>query len=234
MTPIPDTTVPVIKDINVGSRRGSGLHGAVFEAQFADGKPFALKLFRTQEYFDTELRAYGILSDVQQLKDRVPYFYGIVEDVCKVILAGALLPKGETCINRALYIQLTEGEKLSVDHRHAPFAPALFHFSTRTVDFVHGAGIIHDDIHDGNIIVDGEMRPWLIDFGSVKFKGDAGRGKDDFEELCSQDKYLLSTTFNHDFGELQNFRGEAEDQGLLAGHTDKLRFVELGGLETGD
>ncbi|MBV8881443.1 MAG: protein kinase [Planctomycetaceae bacterium] len=66
-----------------------------------------------------------------------------------------------------IVMQLIEGKTL-LDERPAPDqAPRIIRDVARAVHYAHSQGVIHRDIKPGNLLLDGEGRPWIFDFGLV-------------------------------------------------------------------
>jgi undecaprenyl-diphosphatase len=53
----------------------------------------------------------------------------------------------------------------------------------RQVDILHGAGIAHGELTGANVMVDGEGRPWLVDFDLAVAGADRRRRERDVAEL---------------------------------------------------
>jgi serine/threonine protein kinase len=94
---------------------------------------------------------------------------------------------GETlneCIRRRGYIPEDEAVK-------------IFQKLASAVEALHQQGIIHCDIHPGNIIVQPNSEPMLIDFGSTK--------------LLHPTTWTVTTTVNKDFGPYDQMAESAEN-----------------------
>jgi serine/threonine protein kinase len=125
-----------------------------------------------------------VLANVQ-----IPHIVRVIEFIeidgmpCLVMdfVAGETL--GE-CIRRRGYIPEDEAVK-------------LFQKLASAVEDLHQQGIIHCDIHPGNIIVQPNGEPMLIDFGSTK--------------LLHPTTWTVTTTVNKDFGPYDQMAEAAEN-----------------------
>src|SRR5262249_48911368 len=59
-------------------------------------------------------------------------------------------------------------EVLPARHLPLPFCLGIVRAIARALDYAHQRGVVHRDIKPGNILIDREQKPWLIDFGLAK------------------------------------------------------------------
>jgi serine/threonine protein kinase len=144
--------------------------------------------FQADRDYDKFLRRFKregqVLAQVQ-----IPHIVRVIEFTeidgmpCLVMdfVAGETL---NDCIRRRGYIPENEAVK-------------LFQKLASAVEALHQQGIIHCDIHPGNIIVQPNSEPMLIDFGSTK--------------LLHPTTWTVTTTVNKDFGPYDQMAESAEN-----------------------
>jgi serine/threonine protein kinase len=101
-----------------------------------------------------------------------------------------------------LVMDFVDGETLNECIRRRKSIPEneawqLFQKLASAVEALHQKGIIHCDIHPGNIIVQPNGEPMLIDFGSTK--------------LLHPTTWTVTTTVNKDFGPYEQIAESAEN-----------------------
>jgi eukaryotic-like serine/threonine-protein kinase len=62
-------------------------------------------------------------------------------------------------------------------------------FCSRAVEYAHGRGVLHLDIKPGNIMLDFELQPHLIDFGMGRISKGAAR-KSSARHVCGTPGYM--------------------------------------------
>jgi serine/threonine-protein kinase len=158
----------VVGDYQIIGRVGSGGMGVVYKAlQKSVGRVVALKLIKAEWMGETtevtireaeapfrnEARALG-----QLVHDHIVPVYDVGHE------AGTLY----------FSMRLVNGKTLSHAVRdNGAFAPhvAARYIApiARAIQHAHDAGLLHRDIKPGNIILDDDDRPWLVDFGLAKY-----------------------------------------------------------------
>jgi hypothetical protein len=59
-------------------------------------------------------------------------------------------------------------EPLPARQLPVPFCLSIVRAVARALDYAHQRGVVHRDIKPGNILIDKDKKPWLIDFGIAK------------------------------------------------------------------
>jgi serine/threonine protein kinase len=100
-----------------------------------------------------------------------------------------------------LVIDFVAGETLNECVRRRGYIPEdealkLFRKLANALGYLHDQGIIHCDIHPGNIIIQPDCEPVLIDFGSTK--------------LLHPMTWTVTTTVNKDFGPYEQMAASEE------------------------
>jgi serine/threonine protein kinase len=172
---------------------GSGGFGMTYLAKdLSLERPVVIKRpnlsFEADRDYDKFLRRFKregqVLAQVQ-----IPHIVRVIEFTeidgmpCLVMdfVAGETLNE---CIRRRGYIPEDEAVK-------------LFQKLASAVEALHQQGIIHCDIHPGNIIVQPNGEPMLIDFGSTK--------------LLHPTTWTVTTTVNKDFGPYDQMAASTEN-----------------------
>ena len=74
-----------------------------------------------------------------------------------------------------------EGDRLDVTHVDADLLAAVW----AQVSLLHAGRVAHGDLHASNVLVDGDRRPWLIDFGLGESGAEPTRLHQDVAELLA-------------------------------------------------
>ena len=71
-------------------------------------------------------------------------------------------------LDAMLHGQGTEDDPLPARTLPLALSLGLIRSVARALDYAHQRGVVHRDIKPGNILIDGDQKPWLIDFGLAK------------------------------------------------------------------
>ena len=146
---------------------GRGGMGVVYRARQTDlDRPVALKMILASRLASDEdvRRLYAEARAAGGL--RHPNIVGIHE-------------VGEDEGQHYFAMDCVEGQSLADKLRHGPLEPdeaaRLVAQVSRAVDYLHANNIVHRDLKPSNILLDGECRPYVTDFGLAKvFNSDSG------------------------------------------------------------
>jgi serine/threonine-protein kinase PknK len=141
-------------------RLGAGAAGGVYlvEDRVLGGSPIALKRVEAgsdPHFRDSLAREFAVLASLS------------LPRVARVYDLGFLPADGELPAGAYFTRAYVEGDPLSA--RFVALSPerrlATFASIVRTVALLHRAGVVHGDLKPGNVIVDEQGVPFLIDFG---------------------------------------------------------------------
>ncbi len=140
---------------------GRGGMGAVFKAVHQPtGAVHAFKVLAPAGAQVTETAVARFRREAEALARISPH------PALAAVHSSGVTPRGDPW----MAMDLVEGESLAVRLRRTGALPtreaaALVVTLARAVEHVHGHGVLHRDIKPGNVVVDAEGRPHLVDFG---------------------------------------------------------------------
>lgn len=205
---------------------GQGGMGAVYRAQRADGqfeKEVAIKVLKRGTDTEEVLRRF---RDERQILARLEH-----PAITRILDAGTMpdgLPyfvmefaEGLTLLDASDARKLRQDEQLE-----------LFLEICAGVEFAHTHGVIHRDLKPGNIIVKGDGRPKLVDFGIAKlFERSAG---DDSKTLPAHQRLsALYAAPEQKKGELSTPQTDIYSLGIILGQLLTKTASWTGGKEPG-
>lgn len=155
------------KDVSFEKNLGYGAFGSVYLGEFK-GKPAAIKLLT----FGTE--------NCQSFKDEIAVHKILgASDKIVSLFAYAVQPRRRNFRMFLVYEYMSHGSLNNFDMGQQNF-PKLFSMALCICDaisFLHSNYISHNDIHEGNILLDDNFRPKLADFGLATVLSEATWGK---------------------------------------------------------
>jgi serine/threonine protein kinase len=148
------------KDYKKEDRIGSGTYGIVHRVRHLEtGKQYAAKIF-INSYIDLDhniIEELNILRLVNSLGHQENIIYPLCIYICKKIVV--ILP----LVDQNLYVWCKKKKQIpkkTIKIIIFQILKALFHF--------HSLGILHRDVKSTNILIDSNLRIYLIDYGMSK------------------------------------------------------------------
>lgn len=148
---------PEVPGYRLGRHLGAGSSGQVWAATGSDGREVAVKLVAAGDAATREVAALQAVDNPHV----VPLLDAIALDDGRLALVSPLLDGGTLGEVVAARGRLRAGEVVTVI---APLAQAI--------DALHAQGMEHGDLAPGNVLLDGDGRPWLADLGTVRITGE--------------------------------------------------------------
>lgn len=168
-----------LDEFTLGHKLGSGGMAKVYLAKTADGREFALKVFKwDNKDFDREsfVQVQNEYHQSAQLSnEHVVKFYGF--------RAESMLNKLNKCYKVSYIIQelISGGELFDYIDDHGYFERHVVRYLIsqilKGVLFLHSNGLAHRDLKTSNILFDANFNIKIVDLGLAKrIQGDAGDG----------------------------------------------------------
>jgi len=162
------TGFPIIDGYDLVRAAGKGGMGVVYEAiQLATGRRVAIKL----------LPEAALASELARTR-----FAREVEVVARLQHPG-IVPILDSGVRKGLYfyaMDFVDGEPLDAvmppGKADAQKVAVMICEICDSVDYAHQRGVLHRDLKPGNVLVDKQGKPHLLDFGLAKQTGDSSSG----------------------------------------------------------
>jgi non-specific serine/threonine protein kinase/serine/threonine-protein kinase len=162
------TGFPIIDGYDLVRAAGKGGMGVVYEAiQLATGRRVAIKL----------LPEAALASELARTR-----FAREVEVVARLQHPG-IVPILDSGVRKGLYfyaMDFVDGEPLDAvmppGKADAQKVAIMICEICDSVDYAHQRGVLHRDLKPGNVLVDKQGKPHLLDFGLAKQTGDSSSG----------------------------------------------------------
>jgi hypothetical protein len=153
-----ETVCSTYESYTVKKQLGEGFFGKVFQVENSQGQTFAMKWFKTQDIDLNE--AMGLLGDAQREYERGQMFSH------PNIIKSVELFSDTAGENHYLVLEYVDGKTLSWTPRKSLSPHASLTVSTQilnTLQYALEEGYIYLDLHEGNLMIDGQSDLKMID-----------------------------------------------------------------------